>query len=328
MPGARLHALRQLLAGFIDQPDSAVLVIGCTDLEIIYLTLTLEALDLASCTDRFWVVAEPFAGPRAYVEALENSLHPHLDLPPQLDPPASPLDRLITLLNHSLAALPDGDHHLVCALVPAQIDDLDGFARFAGSLLYAPSDPRLRLILRDDLRSPRTFDAAAASPCEQILANRFALPPELVVADVTAAAEDPSRPHEERAQALLQLASRDLGHGALAAALARCETVERMPVAPGLSAFATALRADISRRAGDIDAAVSAGSAALERAVAAGALPVAFHAAMALGDLAEEQGHRADAAACFSLAHRAAALNPALQQRAAARRDALTESPC
>lgn len=328
MPAARLHALRQLLAGFIDQPDPGVLVIACTDLEILYLTLTLEALDLASCADRFWIVAEPFAGPRAYVDAIEDSLRPHLELPPPTAPTAPPLDRLSGLLKSSLAALPDGDHHLVCALVPAQIDDLDGFARFATSLLHAPSDPRLRLILRDDLRSPRTFDAAAASPCEQILAYRFSLPHELVVADITATAEDPNRPPEERAQALLQLASRDLGHGALTAALARCETVENMPVAPGLSAFATALRADIARRAGDVEAAVSAGSDALMRAVAAGALPVAFHAAMALGDLAEEQGHRADAAACFSLAHRAAAFNPALQERAAARRDALTEPPC
>lgn len=328
MPAARLHALRLLLSGFIDQPDPGALVIGCTDLEILYITLTLEALDLASCADRFWIVAEPFTGPRAYVEALENSLRPFIDLPPRATPSAPPLDRLTALLQCSLAALPDGDHRLICALVPAQIDDPDGFALLAASLLRAPLAPRLRLILRDDLRAPHTFDAAAASPSERILAYPFSLPPELVVADVTAAAEDPRRPPEERAQALLQLASRELGHGALDTALARCATVEQMPVAPGLHAFATALRADISRRAGDVEAAVSAGSDALERAVAAGALPVAFHAAMALGDLAEEQGHHADAAACFSLAHRAAAFNPALQERAAARRNALAESPC
>ena len=113
-----------------------------------------------------------------------------------------------------------------------------------------------------------------------------------------------------------------------AAALARCETVAHLPVAPAVQALALALKADILRQSHDLEATISAGSVALEHAVAAGALPVVVHAAMALGDLADELGHPADAITYFSLAERAAVYNPDVQARARARIDALKEHPC
>jgi hypothetical protein len=326
MPTARLKLLDQLLDGFVTNPEPGALVVACSDLEVLYLVHVLTQVDERSCADRFWIVADPFTGPRAYVDALAATLG-H-----QPEPSQTPELRLHALIDLLLDSLPPGDHRLVCALTPAQIDDPEGFALLARTLLRPLADPRLRVILRDDLRKePRptgAFELAAASPCAQILAYTFSLPHQLVVADVQAAADDPARPPRERAPALLQIASRELGHGRLTEALARCETVAHMPVDPALQALALALKADILRQSNDLEAAITASSAALEHAVAAGALPVVVHAAMALGDLSEALGHPTDATTCFSLAERAAAFNPHLQARARARIDALKEHPC
>ena len=326
MPAARLHVLEQLLDGFITKPEPGVLVVACSDLEVFYLIHVLTSVDERSCADRFWIVADPFTGPRAYVDALAASL----GLQPE--PSQTPELRLHALIEQLLETLPAGDHRLVCALTPAQIDDPEGFALLARTLLRPLADPRLRVILRDDLRNEphptAAFELAAASPCEQHFAYTFSLPHELVVADIEAAVNDPQRPPHERAPALLQLASRELGHGRLTDALARCEAVIQMPVDPALQALALALKADILRQGHDLEAALSAGSMALEFAVAAGTLPVVVHAAMALGDLAEELGYPTDATTYFSLAERAAVFNPNLQARAHARIDALKEHTC
>ena len=326
MPAARLRVLEQLLDGFITRPEPGVLVVACNDLEVFYLIHVLTGVDERSCADRFWIVADPFTGPRAYVDALAASLG-HAA-------PASEIPelRLHALIDQLLATLPSGDHRLVCALTPAQIDDPEGFALLARTLLRPLADPRLRIILRDDLRTrphaTGAFELAATSPSEQHFAYTFSLPPELVVADVEATADDPTRPPHERAPALLQIASRELGHGRLTDALARCEAVVHLPVDPALQALALALKADILRQGHDLEAALSAGSVALEFAVAAGTLPVVVHAAMALGELTEELGYPTDATTCFSLAERAAAFNPDLQARARARIDALKEHTC
>jgi len=344
MPAARLKRLDQLLEGFVANPEPGALVVACTDLELLYLVHILTELDERSIADRFWIVAEPFTGPRAYVDTLAASLgqppdpsqQPDPSQPPapsqSPDPSQSPELRLLALIEQLLATLPPGDHRLVCALTPAQIDDPEGFAALAQTLLRPLTDPRLRVILRDDLpahpRPTGAFERAAASPSPQLLAYTFSLPHTLVVADVEATADDPQRPPHERAPALLQIASRELGHGRHTAALARCETVAQLPVAPSLQALALALKADILRHSHDLEAAILAGSVALEHAVAAGALPVVVHAAMALGDLADELGYPADATTYFSLAERAAVYNPDVQARARARIDALKEHPC
>lgn len=326
MPAARLRLLEQLLDGFITRPEPGALVVACSDLEVFYLVHVLTCIDERSPADRFWIVADPFTGPRAYVDALTVSL----GLDPE--PSQTPELRLHALLEQLLATLPQGDHRLVCALTPAQIDDPDGFALLARTLLRPLADPRLRVILRDDRRpQPRdtgAFELAAAAPGTHLFAHDFALPHELVTADVQATADDPNRPPRERAPALLQIASRELGHGKLPAALARCEAVAAMPVDPAVQALALALKADILRQGHDLEAAVSAGSVALEHAVAAGSLPVVVHAAMALADLAEQLGYPSDAITCLALAERAAVFNPDLQQRARARIDALKEHRC
>ena len=329
MPKARLRALEQILRTLVEQPEPRALVVACTDPETFYIVHLLDQLDEQSPADRFCVLADPFKSVEDYIDMLEAVAQSAIDrpLPRSCDP--TPNSRLLTLLDHLLADLPAGPHHLVVALVPAEIHDPPGFSGLVEALLAAPLDQRLRLVVRDDRLAPRhLFKCAARSSSEQLFAYTFALPPELLLADLVATTHDRSRPPDERALALVQLACQDLGHGRHADALARCAAVARLPACAVLRALALAIQADVLRRLGDSDAAITTGVAALRLAVETNTLPIVQHAALALGDLTRELGRIPEAAACFELAERAAYFNPEVSAHARALRGALAETPC
>lgn len=321
MPRARLEALHTLLAGLIARPEPGVLVVACTDLEVFYIVHTLTRLDEQSPADRFFICAESCTTLADYVAHVFRAAG---RTPP--DPLDDPAARFLELCTALLDDLPHGDHHLVVALLPTEMDDHPGFSSLARLLLQRPLDRRLRLVLRDDRHAPHHFDLAAASPSDQHFAHIFSLPPELVVASVRTTAHDPRARPDDRAQALLQLACQDLGHGRHADALARCDVAHSLSTTPALQLLALAFKADVLRRNGDTEAALALANSTLHRAVALQLHPVVLHLALALGDLTRELGRPADAAACFELAEKAAHLNPEMQARARALRAELP--PC
>lgn len=320
MPKARIRALEQVLRAVVERPEPGALVIACTDPEVLYLAWLLGQLDEESPADRFCVFAEPFTTAERYLDRLETTVRAAVTLPITA---ADPTIRLQTLLHHLLADLPPGDHRLIVALIPPKIDHPDRFATLINSLLTAAIDPRLRLIVRDDRTAPRAFTTAARSTSDGIYAYCFALPPELHVAAITAVTHDHTRPSDERAAALLQLASLDLGHGRHAHALARCRAIARLTASPPLKTFALALEADVLRHRGDHDAAIAVGLLALQGAIDSDNPPIVQHAALALGELTRDLGRTAEAAACFEIAERAAVFNPEVRTRARDLRDAL-----
>jgi len=331
MPQARLKALRRLLAGFIDRPESGALVVGCADPEVFYLVHTLLRMDEESRADRFLVIADPFMSALQYAgivdAALASCSAPNVSCTAAIGP-VETADRLERLFAHFLADLPPGDHRLICALVPAEIRDPIGFAAVAELLMRGWSDPRLRLVLRDDERASRHFTIAAQDPSERLLAYRFSLPPAVVMADVTAAAYDPTRPPDERAQALLQVACEQLARREYDGASSCCETAARIATTPTIRHLALALQADTLRHAGDVERARVTGARAIQLAAAAGDHPVMMHAAMALGELSQEIGLLTEALKCFTLAERAALPDSPAQARARTARVALEDFPC
>lgn len=328
MPQERLRALHRIFQTFVEHPDPRAIVVACSDHEVFYLVHTLAQLDEHSPTHRFCVLADPFSTTEDYIDLLETVARNAIDTPLPPSPDPTPHQRAQVFLDHLLADLPPGDHHLIVALVPTEIHDPPAFTALAEALLAAPIDRRLRLVLRDDRNAPRHLHTAAQSSSESIVAYTFSLPPELLLADVTSAAHDRRAPPDERAQALITLACLDFGHGRLEDALARCAAVSRLPATPALQAFALAIQSDVLRRAGDLDAALAVGLSALELAVESNAYPVVQHAAFALGDLTGSLGHTAEAAALFDLAHRAAPLNPEVSARARALRDQMEGFSC
>jgi hypothetical protein len=325
MPKARIRALETILRALVERPEPGALVIACTDHEVLYIAWLLGQLDEEDPADRFCVLAQPFTTTAEYIAMLETTARAAITLPASADP--DPTIRTRTLLHHLLADLPPGDHRLVFALIPSAIARPAEFAALVGPLLDTPIDPRLRLVLRDDRRH-LLFKNAAESSIAGIYAYSFALPPELVLASVAATANDRSRPPDERAAALLQLACLDLGHGRHSHALARCEAAARLATSAPLRAFALAITADVLRHRGDHDAALSVGLTALRMALDADAPPIVQHAALALGELTRDLGRTFEAATCFEIAERSAALNPEVQARARDLRNALEPRSC
>lgn len=237
MPRARLAALHTLLAGLVARPAPGALVVACADFEVFYLLHTLELLDRDSPADRFFTVAAPFTDLPTFLA----------QLPPDDNTPPDPTARLSALCTRLVATLPPGDHRLVCALIPAEIADPTSFAALTRALLTTPQDPRLRLIVRDDTRAPHSFTFASACPSEHVLAYRFSLPPELFIRELHITANDPQRPPDQRAQALLQLAGHDLAHRRHADALTRCDLAAGIAATPTLRTLALAFKADALR---------------------------------------------------------------------------------
>lgn len=329
MPKARLDALHTLLAGLVARPEPGTLVIACADTEVFYLVHALAHLDEHSPADRFFTVAAPFTDLPTYLALLTaaSAETPPPDGPVHTSRPDLAAHQFEPLFTRLLADLPPGDHRLVCALIPPEIADANAFAALIQALLAAPLDPRLRLVIRDSTLAPRSFELASTCPSEQVLAYRFALPPELFVRDLHSTANDPQRAPDPRAQALLQLAGHDLAHRRHADALTRCELAANLATSPALRAMALALKADALRHSGDVEAALILGAKVLRLAAAAELRPVAVHAALALADLTRELGHREQALACFHIAERAAH-DPRIAAHARDARIALEGSPC
>ncbi len=307
MLSSRLHALQRLCTGFVARPQAGTLVVACSDPEVTYLTHCLTKLDETSPADRFLVLPHPFKDLYDYTQTFAEAT---------LQPP--PVTTIQATIDAHLAALPEGDHRLVCALVPTEISAPAQFSALAEALMAAVADPRLRLILRDDRADPRHVTTAAASARD--FAYTFMFTPETIAEELAHIADNPRKPPDDRAQALLQLAALDLGHGRLTDALARCQAVTCLATAPASQALALTLLADIYRVGGETDMALALGAQAMLQADDAKAPTIVVHAGLAMGKLTAELGRYDQAALCFDLAERAATLNPDQQTHIRAER--------
>lgn len=322
----RIHELHELFDIFLARPSPSALVVGCTDHEVLHLAHVLDQLDTESPADRFFNYIEPFTTPRDYVHTMLAEISAQIErtIPASDDPTHD----LRVTLGQLLEDLPAGDHRLVFALIPAAIADPAEFAALIKPLLIDSPPAGLRFILRDTIDAPHLLLSAEAAPSDQHLAYRFHLPPALVLDDLHRTACDPRRPPEERAQALVQLAIHDLGHGHHTAVIAACDMASQLAPSSGTCAFALALRADALRAAGQLRSALASAGEALAQAVACRALPIVHHAAMSLGELSAELGNIKDAIRCFTIAEHAAPHSEEVRAIARARRLALSDPSC
>lgn len=299
-----LRELRELLAAFVERPLPGTLVLGHRDEEMLHIVHAFDTLDSNSPADRFLLHFEPFITTRSYVAQLVAHVTAVTSSAPI--PEGEPLARLNSLFAAQLAALPQGDHRLVVALLPRRIGDATQFTALAAALLATQHAHQLRLILRDDLAAPLHLLAAMENPSEQVLGYRFHLPATALLEASSAAAHAPDAPPDLRAQALLQRATLSLSSGRFAEAVSATEAALALTKNPVLLALALAFRADALRAMGKHESAVLSARASLQHAASCGSVPVIHHAARTLGELSNELGNTRDATACFALAERTA----------------------
>lgn len=324
---ARLRELHELIDALVMRPAAGALVLACTDREMLYIFHTLDQLDAESPADRFLVGGQAFIDADQYTASIVSQIAAATARPvPDIRAPAARLRAALTTL---LSDLPLGDHRLVAALVPVRIEDAAGFAALVEPLLAEPLPAALRLVIREHNDAPTLFDVAGASASTSLLAYRFELPADLVVESVRDRARDPSLSPSERANAVLELAARDLSHGRYQEAITVCDVVLTEETDPLTAALALALRADAQHKTGELLAALASGGAALRTAVACQALPIVHQAAMTLGEVSQALGNLDDATRCFDIAEQSAPHSQEAQALARQRRLALrTDPPC
>jgi hypothetical protein len=321
----RIRELHKILATFLEHGEPGVLVIRCTDDEILYIVHVLEQLDAESLADRVLIAPDPFEDPASYPGTVFARITAEFGEATSIPPDHPPTD-LSAILVDLLQRLPAGDHRQLCALVPARVVDVMAFAALFEPLLIGPFPAPLRLVVREDPRHPLSAEHSSSS---QVFVYKFSLPESLVVESIAASALDPSRTPDERAQAILQLAVREIGFGHHERAIVGCDAAIETAQNPAILALALALRADALRAADQLQQALDSAGEALRRALHIDALPLIHHSAMTLGEIAHQLGRFDDAARCFLLAERAAGKHPAAHALAHERRAAiLTEAPC
>lgn len=323
----RLRELHELIDAFIARPAPGALVLGCSDREMLYIIHTLGQLDAESPADRFLIGGQPFIDADQYTAAIAAQIAAATARQiPDMGDPALRLRAALTLL---LSDLPPGDHRLVAALVPVRVDDTAAFAAIVRPILADPLPSALRLVLRERSDAPFLLETAERSTSPSLLAYRFELPAALVVESVRDRARDPACSPVERAQALLELAARDLAHGRRRDVVTVCDAVLADGIDPPTAALALALRADALHKSGELLAALASGGAALRTAVSCQALPIVHQAAMTLGEVSQALGNLDDAARCFVIAEHSAPHSQEAQALARQRRhDLRTETSC
>ncbi|MBL9105076.1 MAG: hypothetical protein JNL82_29290 [Myxococcales bacterium] len=320
----RLRELKTLLTLFRDHWNPSALVIRCADEETLYVVHTLEQLDAESPSDRIVIITDPFLSTVDYLDKLDSHVASPGAKPDEKDSDAAA--RLRCSIERLTADLSTGDHRLVLALIPTSIHDPEGFTVFLESFLREPLSTSLRLVVRDD-SCCRIFELAAASRLEEISAFRFQLPAAVVTDTVMATARNQACEPEDRAQAILQLATMAYGYGDHETALKLSEYASKLSDTPALVAYKLALQADIFHATGQFDEAVVSACRGLRLAAEGGTAPLIYNIAMRLGAICSDLVQIPEAVACFRLAERYTHSYEA-QEFARQQIDALKEVTC
>jgi tetratricopeptide (TPR) repeat protein len=227
------------LRQFIRQRDALLLVVICRDEETAFLLKTAQVIDESS-TDVFWMFAEDFVEPQAYVDALAASFRTRVEmlnkklaeaghppwpaLPPRLaDVRVTPSARMQVLLMYARKRIPNLEKgRLVAVLSPFKVENPLRWRNFLRELTEydatAPWCHHMRIIARE--RTGVALPELAGELRERTdLANfrSTEVYPIDLGADALAAAvqediADPKLPMADRAQALMTAAMLDYAH--------------------------------------------------------------------------------------------------------------------
>ena len=203
----------------------------CGDSDVALLLKALRDLDRESSADLFFLFAEDFRAPEAFVNNLaqrvqeehkltNEALGPELPkLPPLpadfLDRTSTPSARLEAGLRyaHSLIDIRQGQHFL-WGMGPGSIGDPKSYLQLLAQL---PPNPDIRPWMRGArivARVPADFrlDGSPLADAKRVQVKPFSIPPNVQEEELVAAADDPKIPLGDRMQAEVQLAYLDYAH--------------------------------------------------------------------------------------------------------------------
>jgi hypothetical protein len=304
-------AMQAQLDAFIKQRDRIAMVIACADGDVPLYLKTLEAIEQADSPHAFWLFAQPFTTPEAYVDALVNTVRARVqqlatliaqaDEPmptpapfpeERLGPEHPAVVRLRELVTYTRAVHDDAGSLVVWGFFPVTVADGAVYARFMGALLEhswpAPWCHHARLFVREaraDARMTTHFRKLPRLSFYDLDLSSSALEQSLV----EQAMDDGCLP-VMRMQALLMLANLDLANQRLQKAVDKFQvlaTFYRNTQQPALFALAINGMGEVCARGGAVKQAQSLFESALTPAIDAQAdgLAVLINIALNLGNL-------------------------------------------
>lgn len=269
-----IESQRAALADFLDQRDKGVLVIRAAGEQIGYAIQILKSIEDGGSPDVFLAFAQEFVSSGQFaslvaerVRASELRAREELgekgaalpSMPAVCEDEArEPIVRLRATLEYARSLLPPNTgQRIVCAFLPMTIADPAGYGRLMTELIAPGTVPpwyhRVRLILREDTLSPALGERILTIPF--VTVQEFDFSPEAIAASLREIARNDGAGREQRAQALLQLAFLDYGHGRAREALAGFHEVLGHYQETGnatMLAVALAGVGDVYQRGGDL----------------------------------------------------------------------------
>lgn len=327
----KFEELADDLSWFVEQRQDLILALDITDHEVAYVLKTLEVVEAKRAGDVFMMFAHEAHDACTYVEAVMDSVRVQLDginalqekdgeppwpeLPAECDDPRRvPSERIRSLVGWVRQRLPEGRHHVVLGLLPVKVNDQAEYAEVVGGLLprggIEPWMVNLRILVRDDRKSPFLLPALTREPMDRVLIyDRLDLSPSAMLQTLMADAQDPELAEGERMTALVQLAALDYSHrrydesyrkwGILFDYYARMET-------PTMQALCLCGAGDALREQGKLDEAKRRYQQGLALAQRPEALPVTLNLLAAVGDLCLRREEWVEAEGYLNLADQVA----------------------
>jgi tetratricopeptide (TPR) repeat protein len=219
------------LRSFREQRDNLLLLIPCADSDVAFILMALRDLDRQSPADLYFLFADDFLSPGAYLTALANRLQEELtltneatgpsaeklpSLPPEmLDRRRPAPERLKAGLQYARSLIdPRKGQRFIWGMGPMSISDPTGYLE-----LLAQFPPRPEILpwmrgARIVARVPADFNLAQSplAKAKRVSVDPFVIPPNAHEEELLANAADPKMPVGERMQAEVQLAYIDYAH--------------------------------------------------------------------------------------------------------------------
>lgn len=315
-----LH-LSQSLAEFVEQPDTPCLLLMTSDQDTLFPVKQLLSMDREDPYTVYLVFAHPCPDVDAYMDAVAEHVRIQLEgidaraqtaggapigpLPAAvLDRRERPCDRLVALIEHVRAQL-DEETVVVWALLPSTLADPDGFRELTRPLVpldgVGERDPADHFIIRERLDASIWARELHERCLDDALVYRFEASLAQALDELGAVVAHPSRPDDERMNALMQLAGIDVAGRRLPDALEKYDALRRYYGATdrsGMLALALGGSGDALRLAERHEEALARYREGLAVSVPAGAWPptltllmCAGEACMRLDDWAEAEGY-------------------------------------
>ena len=321
-----LEELQAALASFIDQREQPAMFLTSFDEELPTVCRVIDGLDGESPGDVFFTYVAPVGDAVTYVdgclrdvltelaeinaERAENGDPPFPGPPPGCSSPKiDPYQRLQWLFAHMTTWLPkDGDHRLVIFLLAEHINNQETHARIAGTLVpardYPPWMQTVRIVLRDDRRTPFVVDALRRTGVTGPLLYTTRTTVGDIADAVAEDAADPQLPPARRMNALMQCAMLDVALGRYEAAIEKYGvlfTFYDTHNVPELKALVVHGLGDVMSRLDRLPAARGRYLQALDLASEAKSLLLILQSASAIGEIDMRLGELVEADTSFTL---------------------------